>query len=201
MNTVKWFLALVATFILGWLAGQICEAWAFFELDWSVEVMDIITLITEVGLAIFVAIIIEKSIQDTRIEKDFYIKEIDNVADLISEIDKISTRNNILSLFEVNYTIGRSRKLLQSMWKSLQARKANYCKNHGTELTTILTTIKGLSSRLTDTNYYIGQAGIDPISIANGKIYLNNTVKGDIESVFADLKEKLLQMKININKM
>ena len=43
--------------------------------------------------------------------------------------------------------------------------------------------------------------GIEPISITNGKIYLNNTVKGDIESVFADLKEKLLQMKININKM
>ena len=174
MNTVKWILALVATFIIGWLAGQICEAWVFFELDWSVEVMDIITLITEVGLAIFVAIIIEKSIQDTRIEKDFYIKEIDNVADLLSEIEKSSTRNNILSLFEVNYTIGRSRKLLQSMWKSLQTRKANYCKNHATELTTLLTTIKGLSSRLTDTKYYKGQMGIEPISITNGKIYLNS---------------------------
>lgn len=200
-NIAKWIVISVCLFVLGWTAGRVFDAWAFFDLEWSISVADVLSVIVDIALAFMVAKIIEKSIQDSRVEKDFFIKEIDTVSDILTDLDKICSKETTLSLSTTVYEISRARKLLLRVWKSLEEMKARYSKSHQKDKTELLTALRDLNTRLTDVRSYDGRNDIQPIKLSRGHIYLNATIKPEIDECIAGIKDKLLRMKIGINKM
>lgn len=200
-NIAKWGILTVCLFVLGWTAGQIFEAWTFFDLEWSISVADVLSIVVDIALAFIIAKIIEKSIQDSRVEKDFFIKEIDTVSDILTDLDKICSKETTLSLNTTVYEISRARKLFLRVWKSLEEMKVSFCKAHQKEKAELLTALRELNTQLTDVRSYDGRNDIQPIKLSGGHIYLNATVKPEIDECIAGIKDRLLKMKIGINKM
>ena len=200
-NIVKWGAISIGLFAMGWTACLVYDNWTLFVLDWKISTADILSVVVNVFLAIIVANIIEKSIQDSRIEKDFFIKEIDTISDTLSDLDQICSRETVLSFNTTVYEISRCRKMLLRVWKTLEEFKPGYAKHHKSDKTELLGAMKDLTSQLTDVKSYDGCTGIQPIRINKGHIFLNAAVKPQIDKRIADIKDKLLKLKININKI
>lgn len=200
-NIVKWVAGPIALLVIGWTAGQMFENWVFFNLDSSISIADVLAIIVDILLALIIAVFIEKSLQDSRIEKDFLIKEIDNASEILTDLEKICANETTLSLSKTIYDISRARKILLAVWKTLEELKPDYCNKHKENKTAILTGLKILNSWLTDVKSYETKTGIEPIKINKGHIYLNGTVKPEIDNCIADIKDRLLRLKISINKI
>ena len=57
--------------ILGWTGCIIFEDYAFLTLDMSIGTSEVIAIVVDVVLALFIVNVLEKSAQNSRVEKDF----------------------------------------------------------------------------------------------------------------------------------
>ena len=80
-NIGKYSVITAVSVIIGWTACVLFEHWSILTLDLSISVTDVLTLVVEVGLALFVASVLERGLQNKRVEKDFYLKELDDILD------------------------------------------------------------------------------------------------------------------------
>ena len=199
-NIVKW-VAVVLGFIAGWTAGQVFESWAFFELDNSMNVSDVLGILVECALAVFIVRAITKKDEERRVEKEFFIGEYDKAQEVITELEKECATQNVLSLDVTTYNLSRCRKTVVKVWMKIGELYPNFKKKNEETQTSLLAQIKSLDSKLTDTKSYNGVKGIEPLKITNRKVYLNGTIKPLIDDDISELKLMLLDMKLYINKM
>ena len=199
-NIAKWMAAILA-FVLGWTAGQVFDGWAYFELDNSMNVSDVLGILVECGLAVFIVRAITKKDEERRVEKEFFISEYDKAQDVISELEKECATQNIMSLDVTTYNLARCRKMVVKIWLKTGELYPNFKKKNEGMQGLLLSKIKSLNTKLTDTKSYQGMKGVDPLKITNRKIYLNGTIKPMIDDDISELKQMLLDMKILVNKM
>ena len=198
-NIIKW-VAVVLVFVAGWTAGQIFESWAFFELDNSMNVSDVLGILVECALAVFIVRAITKKDEERRVEKEFFISEYDKAQEVISELEKECATQNVLSLDVTTYNLSRCRKTVVKIWMKIGELYPGFKKNEVRQ-TSLLAKIKSLDSKLTDTKIYKGMKGIDALKIKNRKVYINGTIKPLIDDDISELKLMLLDMKLCVNKM
>ena len=116
-NIIKW-VAVVLVFVAGWTAGQIFESWAFFELDNSMNVSDVLGILVECALAVFIVRAITKKDEEKRVEKEFFISEYDKAQEVISELEKECATQNVLSLDVTTYNLSRCRKTVVKIYQN-----------------------------------------------------------------------------------
>lgn len=200
-RTVNWIVITICSMIIGWTLCLFFQDYGLFVLDWSIGMADVLSIIIDIILAIVIALLIEKSINNTRVEKDYFISELDTVNDIYSELEKICASETVLSLQNVTYNLGRSRKNLQRMWKMMNEVNNTFHKSSQDEFDAIIEQIRSIDSKLTDTSTFKESDGFHPIKIARNHIYLNNSVKPEIDKDFTTLKEKIFHLKIKINRI
>lgn len=188
-------------FVAGWTAGQIFESWAFFELDNSMNVSDVLGILVECALAVFIVRAITKKDEEKRVEKEFFISEYDKAQEVISELEKECATQNVLSLDVTTYNLSRCRKTVVKIWMKIGELYPGFKKKNEVRQTSLLAKIKSLDSKLTDTKIYKGMKGIDALKIKNRKVYINGTIKPLIDDDISELKLMLLDMKLCVNKM
>ncbi len=199
-NIIKW-VAVVLVFVAGWTAGQIFESWAFFELDNSMNVSDVLGILVECALAVFIVRAITKKDEEKRVEKEFFISEYDKAREVILELEKECATQNVLSLDVTTYNLSRCRKTVVKIWMKIGELYPGFKKKNEVRQTSLLAKIKSLDSKLTDTKIYKGMKGIDALKIKNRKVYINGTIKPLIDDDISELKLMLLDMKLCVNKM
>jgi len=199
-NIAKWIGA-VLLFVGGWTAGQVFESLSYFELDNVISVADLIGIGVDCILAVFIIRVIGKKDQEGRIEKDFFIQEYDKVQDVINILEKDCATQTVLSLDMTNYSLARCRKIIVRLWKEIGELYPRFKINNQKQQDTLLSSIKALNTKLTDTKYYKEIQGINPLRIVNRKVYLNGTIKPGIDDEISEIKKVLLEMKILVNKI
>lgn len=191
----------ICLIVIGWMSCILFENLAVFSLDLSVSVADVLTIIVEVLLAVFITKVLEKSIQESRVEKDFFISDLSRVEDIFTEIDKAcSAANNILSFSFIVDSSSRAKRILNKCWKLLELYDEGFTKRNKTNYESVIQSIKEVDKRLTEPMFYEYQKGFHPIKIVKRKIYLNDTIKTDIEDAISQVKSNVFKLKVLINK-
>ena len=201
LRNITRIVAGVLLFIAGWTVGQMFESWAFFELDNSLNVSDVLGIIIECILAVFIVRAIGKRDEESRVEKEFYIQEYDKAQDIVNDIEKTCATETTLSWDGTNYSLARCRKIIVKLWKQISELHTDFDKRNKAKQTELQNCLNALNRRLTDTRFYEDLQGVDPLKITKGKIYLNGSIKPGIDDNISELKRKLLEMKILVNKM
>lgn len=200
-NIVVKILIAIGLIALGWTLGQVCESYAFITLDLSVGVSDILAVFVEVVLAFIIVNVIENSAQNHRVEKDFFISELNEVQQTLTELEKSCSNTGALSLTQTVYEIAKSQKSLVGLWKAMNERNQNFHANKNKDFEAIIGKLKLLNSQLTDANFFKIDNGYEPVKIVRGHIYLNKTINSELDMTFAEIKEGIFDMKIAINEM
>lgn len=187
--------------IIGWTLGQILENISPFTLDWSISIADILTIIVELFLACFIARLIEKGIQDQRVEKDFFIKELGDTQQCLSELERNCSQTYPLSFHVTVYEVEKAKKNLQRIWNIMAVRDKSFHDKYNKDFEITVSLIKELNSQLTDSNFFNSYKGCNPVKITKGLIYLNHSVQPEIGKTFGKIKDSIFDWKIRINNM
>ena len=197
---VKILLALLLV-ILGWTLGQVLEDISPFNLDWSISVPDVLAIIIELFLACYIARLIEKGVQDQRVEKDFFINELSDTQLALTELERNCSKTTPLSLYVTVYEVEKAKKNLLRIWSIMEVRNKAFHGKHKDEFEKLVTLVKELNSQLTDSSYFNNVEGCNPVKITKGLIHLNHTVQPAIGKTFNKIKDSLFDWKIKINDM
>lgn len=200
-RNVNWIAALICGIVIGWTLYILLHNFAFFTLDWTIGLSDVLAIVIEIILACVIAQLIDKTINNTRVEKDYFITELDSVNEIYTNLEKICSRETTLSLQNVTYDIGKSRKIIQRMWKMTKEVNYSFHNSNQNDFNEMLTTINGINSKLTDTSALKEEDGFTPIKILRNHIYLNNSVKPEIDKDLGRLKDQIFRLKIKINRI
>ena len=200
-KTIVKILIVIVVFVLGWTCGQVFEDVSLFTLDWSISLSDIFAILVEIGLAVVIALLVERGMQNQRVEKDFYISELDYAQQAFSELAKDCSRLVPLSLNQTVYQIEKPKKDLIKMWDAMGIRNKSFHDKKKNEFDTLIAFIKTLNSQLSDSKFFKAEDGYKPVSITRSVIHLNNTVTKPIDETFGNIKDCIFKMKIAINDM
>lgn len=199
-TVISFFLALLLI-IVGWTLGQVLENISPFTLDRSISLSDVLSIVVELFLACYIARLIEKGIQDQRVEKDFFINELSDTQQTLSELERNCSGTTNLSLYVTVYEVEKARRNLQRIWGIMSVRNKEFHKKHNKDFEKLVILVKKLNSQLTDSNYFTSYQGCEPVKITKGHIYLNRTVQPEIGKTFGKIKDSLFDWKIRINNM
>lgn len=198
---VKWFAVIICSVILGWTICITFPNCRLYVLDWHIGMAEILSIIVNVILTCVIAQIVNKSLNNSRVEKDFFIKELDSINSIYSDLEKKCSRDISLSLQNTTYDIGRSRKTVHRIWSRMYYINRTFHKTHNNDIDKILITINNLNSMLTDSKYFSENQGYNPIKIAKNHIYLNNSVRPDIDKTISNIRDLIFKLIVSINKM
>lgn len=199
-TVIRIFVVIIA-FAVGWTSGQVLEDYSPFILDWSISVSDVLGILVEIGLALFLASLIEKGLQNQRVEKDFYISELDETQRTFAELGKECSRLEPLPFHRTIYQIEKPKKDLVKMWDTIGLRNKSFHQEYQPQIDELLSRIKTLNSQLSDSSYFRSNEGYDPVKIEGGYIFLNASVTPVIDESFSAIKERIFRMKIAINEL
>lgn len=197
---VKILLAIVI-FALGWTLGQVLENISPFTLDWTISLSDVLSILVEISLAVVLAMLIEKWMQNQRVEKDFFITELNDAQQSLSEIERSCARLIPLSLQQTVFQIEKPRKDLTKMWKIMKERNKSFHDKKNSEFEVLVKNLKKLNSQLSDSKFFKAEDGYKPVSITRGVIHLNSSITNELDTTFGEIKDEIFKMKIAINEM
>lgn len=98
----------ILIFAVGWIVGLIASDLSWFQYDNSFSIFDLFYAVISVGVAIYIAHVIENGLQNKRGQKDLIIKRIEEIDNAI---------NDVLSSFNCEsgkYQISNSKLLSQA---------------------------------------------------------------------------------------
>lgn len=181
----------IVILFIGITLGKLLN-WGYFELSKQISIIESLTLFITVGLAIYVAKILEKEVQDTRIQKDLYIQKFCEIDELLNNIElmvenedpsynKITNKIHICGV-KKDSTV---RLLMSSSIKGRNVEKINKLN------TKVSKNIRDLRKLLTYTD-------ADNV-ITNSKIKYSNSRILEIHTKSNNLRECILELKILIN--
>lgn len=81
-------------FFIGIIVGKLLN-WSYFELSKEISIIDAVSLFTTIGMAIYITKILEKKVQDIRIEKELYIAKIIELESLLSSFETLIEESSI----------------------------------------------------------------------------------------------------------
>ena len=108
MKRITKAITAVLIFAVGWIVGLIASDLSWFQYDNSFSIFDLLYAVISVGVAIYIAHVIENGLQNKRGQKDLIIKRIEEVDNAI---------NDVLSSFNCEsgkYQISNSKLLSQA---------------------------------------------------------------------------------------
>ena len=75
----------IIIFSIGCCCGQLID-WGYFVLNKEISIIDAISLFLTIGCAIYISKVLEKEVQDVRIEKEMFISQVENTESPLVEL-------------------------------------------------------------------------------------------------------------------
>ena len=189
INTIIYFLI----FSVGCCFGELID-WGYFILSKEISIIDALSLFLSIGCAIYIARVLEKDVQDDRIEKDMFISQVVNIETPLIELsNKLndSTYNDIISLYS------KSNTTRHKLFKKIQTFKKSEFKVE--ELKKMLDVgYKQLKPLLTDTA--VVPDSTPDIEVKRGKITYSSQRIVEIQECLQNIQDELFKLKILINR-
>lgn len=187
--------------LIGWLIGsrwKICQ----FALDLQINIVDAVSLLVTVAMGLYIARILEKEVQDNRIEKDMYLSKISVIENLLETIETMFQNKNGIDLdykFIVNLE-HRIRTKKNSIFEHIVVKSKRKIKDEIQAYEKLLKDdFKDLRNYLTQTN--ASEEGTKDISIENNIAKYSSERTSLILTSLNSIENKLLELKVLINKM
>lgn len=187
--------------VIGWLIGskwRICQ----FVLDLQINIVDAVSLLVTVVMVLYIARILEKEVQDNRIEKDMYLSKISVIENLLENIETMFQNKNGIDLdYKLIVNLEhRIRTKKNSIFEHIVEKSKRKIK---TEIQTyeklLKDEFKDLRNYLTQTN--ASEEGTKDISIENNIARYSQERTSLILTSLNSIENKLLELKVLINKM
>lgn len=122
------------TFFAGWYIGLWVENWAFVTMSFEVPAINLLTTAVTLGVTVYVAKIIQKSVQDRKSQNQLLIQRIDRIEKLVDEIDHttsvdgfsyIGLQASIKNLYmSLNRVISEIHRLYPEIKKQVSSKQA-----------------------------------------------------------------------------
>jgi hypothetical protein len=191
-------IGVLVIFSIGMTFGKLLN-WGYFELDKGISIIDALSLFVTIGVAIYVAKILEKEVQDVRIEKELYLAKITELESLLSGFESLIEEQNIAN----NKIISRIHSCrikknsifcnIKHNFKQVKATEFNEVEN---EITNKLNSLKRL---LTETPAV--QSKTPELSIKKGLATFSPNRIIEIDTEINSINECLFKMKVRINNL
>lgn len=91
----------IIIFSIGCCCGKLID-WGYFVLNKEISIIDAISLFLTIGCAIYISKVLEKEVQDVRIEKEMFISQVENTESPLVELgNKLNstTYTEVISLY------------------------------------------------------------------------------------------------------
>lgn len=188
--------------VLGWIACLLFEDYSFLTLERDVSLMDIFAVLIDLFIAAIVVSVVEKGLQNKRVEKDIYIAELNSIINILEPLGDKCATDKTLSYNVTVYDIGRMRKGFIRLWQMIEERESQFLKKTKQKKEQFTNLIRTLSTLLTDSDEYNRvEDSYHCVRVTKGTIYLNNSIKPVIDGTITSIKDIILKLKIDINQL
>ena len=190
--------------VLLFMGGFLIKSWieVGIKFDGEVNILDAITLIVTIILGIYIAKILEKEVQDKRIEKDMYLAKIGEIENFIQEIEKLI---NNLHCSSINYKQivnmeHRCRRKRNSIFQYIIGKANGKMRKQLSEYDNKLKAdFKDLRQMLTQTSA-CDEAPKDVI-VENDVVQYSLNRTSEILSTIESIENELLEVRVIINNL
>lgn len=174
-----------------------CIDYGYFELSKEVSIIEALSFFSTIGCAIYIAKILEKEVQDKRVEKDLYLKKIEQIEELLSAIEDAideeqPSYNRVVSLYS---KCNIKRHKLISNLKSQNSQFKNI--DISAQEETMSLRFRLLKPLLTETS--IKQKGKADVVINKSKVKYSEARKVEISKEINILHDDFFMIKLAIN--
>lgn len=174
-----------------------CIDYGYFELSKEVSIIEALSFFSTIGCAIYIAKILEKEVQDKRVEKDLYLKKIEQIEELLSAIEDAideeqPSYNRVVSLYS---KCNIKRHKLISNLKSQNSQFKNI--DISAQEETMSLRFRLLKPLLTETS--IKHKGKADVVINKSKVKYSEARKVEISKEINILHDDFFMIKLAIN--
>lgn len=196
-NIAKYILW-ITIFSVGVCFGKFLN-WGYFVLSKEISIIDAISLFVTVGCAIFIAKVLEKEVQDDRIEKDLFLNQINQLETFLAEIEKGIESSGTLYVSIVN-SYSNANKTRYKFFKRIDEHCIHLSKNPTLKKTgkSLDISFKSLKPLLTETP--VIQTETPDIIVKSGKIRYSESRLTEIKNEITNIYDNLFKIKIIINR-
>lgn len=191
---IVWFVI----FSVGICVGKLLN-WGYFILSNEVSIIDAITLFVTVGCAIFIAKVLEKEVQDDRIEKDLFLNQTNQLEVFIAEMEKCIESSDSLYTNIVKF-YSSSNRARNKLFKRIEEHNIQLSKNQSLNKTKkdLENHFKSLKPLLTYTP--VIQTELPDIIVEAGRIRYSESRLAEIKNELTNIYDCLFTIKIIINR-
>lgn len=185
----------VSFFIIGLFVRNWWEI-GTISIDTKINVLDAISLVVTIGVGIYIAKILEKDVQDKRIEKDMYLARIAGIEHILDSIESLieNSKGNEIHYSHVVNMMHRCRIKKSDVFKALEKKDVGKLNSQIDDYNQKLkTNFQLLKKSLTDTT--VGDPKNPAVKLKNNIVNYSEersleilTSINAIESIFFDLK-------------
>lgn len=166
--------------------------------SFTIELIDIITIIVTIFLAIYITGALERRVQDDRIEKELHIALIEKLEKSLTEIEDEIKSENIKYKYIVS-TVAKFRIKKNNLKKSLEDTFPQSSKILNSEIDNISILIESLKRLLTESS-------IDPNEnkeaiVSDNIVTYSPSRLTSIDKKLNELENKLFRLKIQLNRL
>lgn len=183
INTLIYFII----FCVGCCVGELID-WGYFILSKEISIIDALSLFLSLGCAIYIAKVLEKDIQDDRIEKDMFIVQVVNIETTLIEL---SNKLNVSTYIEIISLYSKSNIKRHKLFKKIDSFKKSEFKVDDIK--------KSLDSKFKQLKPLLTETTPD-IEIKRGKITYSLQRIVQINDSIECIQDELFKLKIIINK-
>lgn len=181
----------ILLFFVGVVAGKLMD-FPIFKLDKSISIIDALSLIATVFVAIYVARKIESDLLRSQNECSFYVAEIENIEKRVNRLNDYINTDQIIYYQSIVGSVHQVRLKKNSLFRYLAKHSAELDERNNPVMQRITSVQKSLKSLLTDTS----RSGVDA---TEGIVHYSKEVMSDISSTICILQDLLFELKLEVN--
>ena len=197
-NYIVFFVFIPIACIVGYIIRCYCQNFSFFVIKKEIDLLNILSLLTTIIIAILVSIVISKEREKDRIKKNLIIKRIDDLVLLIDSLHK--------SLFDAKIKLTSIFSILKRINTTMNCLKYICCKidDSDNKIEKNMTLIKEIKTDLTYTeikkNIAIDKSML-PIYVEDDFCHYSPQRIQEVETKIEKLKNQLFNLQIFINEL
>lgn len=205
MKRVWWIVISIAysaiLLIIGILIGKTVQRWPLITLKTEVDtigaIFSLTSLIATLGVAYWVATILERKKEANRVEKDLIIRRIDDIYGLIESTSvKVAVQE-----IDFNLAVGNIKRISVNINAIIEAVKTTRISIEDFHRKGIIDALTELKSLLTNTPPIRDEHLADlPLEIREGIIHMSTDRRLQIDSEFDKIKRLIFNLELAINK-
>lgn len=190
--------------VLLFIGGFLVKSWieVGIKFDGEVNILDAITLIVTIILGIYIAKILEKEVQDKRIEKDMYLAKIGEIENFIQEIEKLinNLHGSSISYKQIVNMEHRCRRKRNSIFQYIMGKADGKMRKQLSEYDNKLKTdFKDLRQMLTQTSACDEEP--KDVIVENDVVQYSLSRISEILSTIESVENELLEVRVIINNL